>query len=765
MAKRKDSKSKRSRKNTRSSSSDANTATATPRAAQAGKQAKPKPDAPKQGKAGAGAPAQPPPLEPPISGKLAGAEKSNQLEASNTDAPARKPDAPRGPGDEGDPGAPGSPTLRDSSGNGRGAAEAVSLDRPADPARPKAPTPVTESASDKTPVKPAEKPATPPAPTPATGPRQVEPLLMEVAWEAVNQLGGIYTVLRSKVPSMVSRWGNRYCLVGPYVHDKAQVEFEAAPLVGPVGEAVKAMNEMGYKAHYGRWLVTGRPHVVLLDLGPAWQQLDQIKYRLWADHHIPSHHDDLCHNVMAFGESVRVLLELLGKREGQRRKLVAHFHEWMAGAAIPMLRKAGWPGSMVFTTHATLLGRYLAQHNPVFYDHLPFFDAANEAGHFNIEPQHGLERAAAHGCHVFTTVSDVTALECKHLLGREAQVILPNGLNIERFAAVHEFQNLHNRYKAELHEFTMGHFFPSYEMDLDKTLYFFTSGRYEYRNKGMDLTIEALARLNHRLKQAQTPINVVFFLITKAPFKSVNVSVLESRAMLREFHAAAEAMKEQIGDRLFHAAAAGSVPDLNALVDDYWRLRLRRTIHAWKKHHLPLIVTHDLHDDAGDAVLNQLRACNLVNYRDDPVKVIFHPDFITATNPLFGIDYDQFVRGCHLGIFPSYYEPWGYTPLESIALGVPAITSDLSGFGSYLEQLSPDHEAKGLWMVHRRGKGFEQSANELTDHLFRFCQLSRRERISLRNTVEDFSTHFDWHNLGKRYHEAHELALDRIAAG
>ena len=752
MAKSPSSKSKRSRPTTRSTSSGNATATAKP-----GK--KKQADAAKgASKVGAKIKSDAAPvLEPPVSTKLAEAQKSNQLESSSTTPSNPRPTAPRGPGDDGDPGAPNSPTLRESEANGRGTGNGVSMDRPVDPAKPKAPQTVS-------PDKPATtQPAPPDTAAAVAGPRQVEPLLMEVAWEAVNQLGGIYTVLRSKVPSMVSRWGNRYCLVGPYVHDKAQVEFEAAPLVGPVGEAVKAMNEMGYKAHYGRWLVTGRPLVVLLDLGPSWQKLNEIKYRLWADHHIPSHHDDLCHNVMAFGESVRVLLELLGKREGGRRKLIAHFHEWMAGAAIPMLRKSQWPGSMVFTTHATLLGRYLAQHNPVFYDHLPFFDAAKEAAHFNIEPQHGLERAAAHGCHVFTTVSDITALECKHLLGRDPQVILPNGLNIERFAAVHEFQNLHNRYKAELHEFTMGHFFPSYEMDLDKTLYFFTSGRYEYRNKGMDLTIEALARLNHRLKESQTPINVVFFLITKAPFKSVNVSVLESRAMLREFHAAAEAMKEQIGERLFYAAAAGAVPDLNALVDDYWRLRLRRTIHAWKKHHLPLIVTHDLHDDGGDAVLNQLRACNLVNYRDDPVKVVFHPDFITATNPLFGIDYDQFVRGCHLGIFPSYYEPWGYTPLESIALGVPAITSDLSGFGSYLEQLSPDHEAKGLWTVHRRGKGFDESANELTNHLFRFCQMSRRERISLRNTVEDFSTHFDWHNLGKRYHEAHELALDRIS--
>ncbi|MCC7205117.1 MAG: glycosyltransferase, partial [Phycisphaeraceae bacterium] len=167
-------------------------------------------------------------------------------------------------------------------------------------------------------------------------------------------------------------------------------------------------------------------------------------------------------------------------------------------------------------------------------------------------------------------------------------------------------------------------------------------------------------------------------------------------------------------------------------------------------------------DDQHDEVLNQLRTCRLWNHPDDRVKIVYHPDFITTTSPLLGMEYDHFVRGCHLGVFPSYYEPWGYTPLESIALGVPAITSDLSGFGSYLIQLLPDHEEKGLYVVHRRYADFYQAADEMADRMFKFTQLNRRERIALRNNVESFSEHFDWHNLGRRYHEAHNLAIDRI---
>ena len=250
--------------------------------------------------------------------------------------------------------------------------------------------------------------------------------------------------------------------------------------------------------------------------------------------------------------------------------------------------------------------------------------------------------------------------------------------------------------------------------------------------------------------------------ITRRPVRSINVGALQSSAMLDEFRTVAQAIKDQIGERLFNAAAAGKIPDLNSLVDEYWFLRLRRTIHAWKRDLPPGIVTHDLADDTHDEVLNQLRSYQMWNQQYDPVKVVYHPDFITPTNPLFGMEYDQFVRGCHLGVFPSYYEPWGYTPLESIALGVPAVTSDLAGFGSYLTQILPGHEDKGLYVLRRKNRSFEQSAQDLADRLFSYTKMTRRQRIALRGSVESFSVHFDWSNLGNLYHEAHELALDRV---
>jgi glycogen(starch) synthase len=172
-------------------------------------------------------------------------------------------------------------------------------------------------------------------------------------------------------------------------------------------------------------------------------------------------------------------------------------------------------------------------------------------------------------------------------------------------------------------------------------------------------------------------------------------------------------------------------------------------------------VTHNLIDDSKDDILNFVRRANLVNNRHDRVKVVYHPDFVASTSPLFGLDYGEFVRGCHLGVFPSYYEPWGYTPLECIARGVPAVTSDLSGFGDYVEQHVPDHEQKGIFVVTRKEKSFDESAQELTEIMWKFFIQNRRERIAQRNQTESASEQFDWHHLREYYDKAYQLAVER----
>lgn len=592
--------------------------------------------------------------------------------------------------------------------------------------------------------------------------------LFEAAWEVCNQVGGIYTVVQTKVPTIIERWGREnYCLLGPYAQDKVSAIFEPIENANdPMGRVVSKMRAQGYDVHYGTWLVAGRPRAVLFNPYSIFHRLGEIKYELWEHHGISTANgDSLLDAVVSFGYQMKIFFQILCA-EGvlSKKDIIAHFHEWMAGTTIPAIRRDNLPVHTVFTTHATLLGRYLAMNDPLFYEYLPFYDWEKEAKHFNIEASVKIERAAAHGSHVFTTVSEVTARECINLLGREPDVILPNGINIERFEALHEFQNLHLAYKMKIHEFVMGHFFQSYSFDLDKTLYFFTSGRYEYRNKGFDLMIEALARLNWKLKQANSDVNIVFFFITKRPFHSVNPDVLHSRAVMEEVRSTCEKITRQVGDRLFYNVTAGKdnrLPQLNDFVDDSMRLMLRRTLTSWRTQRLPSIVTHNLIDDHKDEILNFLRSANLVNNRDDKVKVVYHPDFISATNPLFGIDYGQFVRGCHLGVFPSYYEPWGYTPLECVASGVPTITSDLSGFGDYVLQSMKDHKDRGIYVAKRRHGSFEHSASDLADIMFQFTKLKRRERIAHRNKVESSSVFFDWEQLASYYEQAYKIALQR----
>ena len=593
-------------------------------------------------------------------------------------------------------------------------------------------------------------------------PETTEPLLFEIAWEVCWQLGGIYTVLRSKAPSMLRKWHDRYLLIGPYNPQTAALEFEEQEIDGPIGAALDHMREIGIGCHYGTWLIPGRPHVILLDYRGRYWNLDADKYLLWKDHGISTvANDGEVNEVVAFGFTVAEFFKALTGELDAGQKVIAHFHEWMAGVAVPRIAHMHLPVATIFTTHATLLGRYLASDSPEFYQHLPYINPEHEAAKYLIFPRFAIERAAAHACTVFTTVSEVTSFEAERLLGRQPDLILPNGLNLHKFAAIHEFQNLHRQYKQTINEFVMGNFFPGYTFDLDRTIYLFTSGRYEYRNKGMDLFIESLYRLNERLRPMDDRPTVVAFIITKAATKNINVGVLHSQSMFDELHKTCGQIQTQMGERLFHSAAIGKIAGTHELLDEDERVRLKQAIHAWRSGRQPPIVTHDLLDDAGDPIMNHLRHRQLFNSPDDPVKVVFHPQFLTQTSPLISLDYEQFVRGCHLGVFPSYYEPWGYTPMECSAMGVPAVTTDLSGFGAYVQRNIVEHNDQGIYVLNRRTQGFDQATDELTDFLLKFVQLNRRQRIEMRNKVERLSEKFDWSVLSRRYDEAHQLALTR----
>uniref|UniRef100_A0A5S6QHT1 Glycogen [starch] synthase n=1 Tax=Trichuris muris TaxID=70415 RepID=A0A5S6QHT1_TRIMR len=591
--------------------------------------------------------------------------------------------------------------------------------------------------------------------------------VFEISWEVANKVGGIYTVLRTKAAISTEELGEQYCMIGPYNEGMVRLEVETLePETSSMRSTLDSMRAQGVKVIFGRWLIDGYPKVVLLDIGTSAWRLDNWKKELWDSCHIGiPWQDHESNDAVIFGFLVAWFLQEFRERSGKNALIVAHFHEWMAGVGLVMARCRKLDISTVFTTHATLLGRYLCAGNVDFYNNLDKFDLDREAGDRGIYHRYCLERASVHAAHVFTTVSQITGVEAVHLLKRKPDVITPNGLNVVKFAALHEFQNLHALAKEKIHDFVRGHFYGHYNFDLEKTVYFFTAGRYEFSNKGGDLFIEALARLNHYLKTSTDmrakDVTVIAFLIYPAKASNFNVESLKGQAVAKQLRETVSRINNSIGHRLFESCLRETMPNLDDLLLPAEKVQLKRCILASKRDGWPPICTHNMIDDCNDPVLKHLRRTQLFNKDTDRVKVIFHPEFLSSVSPLVGLDYEEFVRGCHLGVFPSYYEPWGYTPGECTVMGIPSVTTNLSGFGCFIHDHVADPMSYGVYIVDRRYKNAEESVLQLAQYMYDFCCLSRRQRIVLRNRTERLSELLDWRNLGFYYRQARQQALSR----
>lgn len=600
-------------------------------------------------------------------------------------------------------------------------------------------------------------------------------LLFEVATEVANRVGGIYSVLKSKAPVTVAEYKERYALIGPLNRKSAAVEVEELPVPNPELKAtLDAMYSRGIRYIYGRWLIEGAPRVILFDLGSASHFLNEWKSDLWNVAGIPTPPTDTeTNDAVLLGYLAAWFIGELCCHE-TKKAIILHAHEWLAGVAIPLCRQRKIDCATIFTTHATLLGRYLCAGSVDFYNNLDKFDVDYEAGKRGIYHRYCIERAAAHSADVFTTVSHITAYEAENLLKRKPDGVLPNGLNVVKFQAIHEFQNLHAEKKEKINEFVRGHFYGQLDFSLDNTLYFFIAGRYEYRNKGVDLYIEALARLNHKLKDIGSKMTVVAFIIMPASSHSYTVEALRGQAVVKQLESSIHDVQGSMGKRLSewcqdpsHCSSKGQIelPDLDDLLRPADRVLLKRRMFALKRDSLPPIVTHNMVNDATDPILNQIRSCQLFNKKEDRVKIVFHPEFLSSSSPVLPLDYDEFVRGCHMGVFPSYYEPWGYTPAECTVMGIPSITTNLSGFGCYMEDLIENPVDYGIYIVDRRMKSVDDSINQMVDMMFSFCQKSRRQRINQRNRVERLSDLLDWRRMGLEYVKARTLALKRAYPG
>ncbi|XP_011379898.1 glycogen [starch] synthase, liver [Pteropus vampyrus] len=526
-------------------------------------------------------------------------------------------------------------------------------------------------------------------------------LLFEVAWEVTNKVGGIYTVIQTKARTTADEWGDNYFLIGPYFEHnmKTQVE-QCEPLNDAVRKAVDAMNKHGCQVHFGRWLIEGSPYVVLFDIGYSAWNLDRWKGDLWEACHVGiPYHDREANDMLIFGSlTAWFLKEVTDHAEGKH--VIAQFHEWQAGTGLVLSRARKLPIATIFTTHATLLGRYLCAANIDFYNHLDKFNIDKEAGERQIYHRYCMERAAVHCAHVFTTVSEITAIEAEHMLRRKpAQFIL-----------------------KLLKE-------PQYS--------------------GCNFSMH------------KSDITVVVFFIMPAQTNNFNVETLKGQAVRKQLWDTAHSVKEKFGKKLYDALLRGEIPDMNNILDRDDLTIMKRAIFSTQRQSLPPVTTHNMIDDSTDPILSTIRRIGLFNGRTDRVKVILHPEFLSSTSPLLPMDYEEFVRGCHLGVFPSYYEPWGYTPAECTVMGIPSVTTNLSGFGCFMQEHVADPTAYGIYIVDRRFRSPDDSCNQLTQFLYGFCKQSRRQRIIQRNRTERLSDLLDWRYLGRYYQHARHLTLSR----
>lgn len=578
--------------------------------------------------------------------------------------------------------------------------------------------------------------------------------VFEVSWEVCNKVGGIYTVIESKA-EYAKHYFDEYYFIGPYFPDNL-VDFEEQVPSNELKEIFEILKAKDILCHYGTWTTT-HTSCILIDFSEFMKNKNRIKGDLWQDYKIDSLSagQDFDEPV-TWATAAGMLLEEISKK-WQDKQIIMHFHEWLSGAALLYLKKRNVKGATVFTTHATILGRAIADANKPLYSMLKIIDAEKEAYKYNINAKHQIEKATALNADVFTTVSKITALETEYLLKRKADLILINGVDFSKFPDLEMIPQSHKSNKEKIKEFLFAYFFPYYAFDLENCLFYFISGRYEFHNKGIDVFIQGLKRLNERLKKEKSDKKIVVFFFIPVAIKSKNIEVLENSALFERLKKFVDDNLPEIRKRILYTAVSGALFN-EKMFSETFVTEIKKLVFSLKKKGLPPITVYELADKQNDTILNSLENAGLTNREEDKVKVIYYGSYLSLSDGLLGLDYYSAIWGCHLGVFPSYYEPWGYTPIESASHGIPSITTDLSGFGKFVEENLESNE--GIFVLKRENKSDEQAINELADYLYWYTNLQKEERINNKIVAENFVRRLSWENLISNYIKAYELALN-----
>lgn len=581
--------------------------------------------------------------------------------------------------------------------------------------------------------------------------------VVEVSWEVANKVGGIYTVVSGKAQELVEHY-EEYLCIGPLFAENRNFEFREQAAPAHIRNIIHELRDVGIQCVYGKWTVRGEPCAVLIDARQAHFDLDSIKGMLYEDFGI-----DSLRAAGDFDEPLRwawavgMFIERL--QSSRDEPLVVQAHEWLAGFSLLYLRHSSSKARTVFTTHATMLGRTISANTDIkLYDDLDGINPDSLARELDVQDKHTTERACAQHADVFTTVSEITGIEAHHLLGRRPDVLLFNGISTEKYPTNEEASVLHMKAREDIRDFLDYYFFSHYTFDLEQSLQFFVSGRYEYRNKGLDVLTDALGRLNEHLKEVGHKKTVVVFYFIPTTVHGIKTELLEERSTFTNMQEYLREHGSDITRKIIRNASHLDRLSSEDLLPDEMRTHIERMAANLSHEGLPPVVTHNIVNEQQDPILQGFRRAGLDNDPSDKVKVIWYPVYLTGADGLMDLTYSEAVAGCHLGIFPSYYEPWGYTPAEAAALTVPAITTDLAGFGRYVKKAS---SSGGVWVLERHGKSYDDVVEQLFNVLRDFCSMDKFGRNDQKLFAKQLSKKTSWKQFITRYYEAHELAFSK----
>lgn len=561
--------------------------------------------------------------------------------------------------------------------------------------------------------------------------------IFESSWEVCNKVGGIYTVLSTRAKTLQDKMRDHIIFIGPDCwHEKENPYFIVDKKLhgkNVLGSWMKHAEENeGLKMKVGRWDIPGQPIAILVDFVPYYEHKDEIYGRMWELYQVDSLHayGDYDEASM-FSYAAALVVEsyyrffIAPENQGElslfggqvdsmsNKKVIYHANEWMTGLGLLYLQHEVPEIATLFTTHATSIGRSIAGNNKPLYDYLFAYNGDQMARELNMQSKHSIEKQTAKYVDCFTTVSEITATECKELLDKPVDVVLPNGFEnnfVPKGATFTKKRRAARRRLLDVANALMGT-----QLD-DDTLIVSTSGRYEFRNKGIDVYIEALNRL---LRDSNLKKNVVAFIEVPGWVGDPRKDLTERLEQNKSFDTPLE------------------VP----------------------------MITHWLHNMSHDNVLGMLKYYNMWNQKEDKVKLIFLPCYLTGNDGVINMTYYDLVLGNDLCVYPSYYEPWGYTPLEAIAFKVPCITTDLAGFGLWANSVKGAYSelTDGVKVIHRTDYNYSEVADAIKDTIAVFSVMSDEDVKKCRQNAEKLSKKALWSEFIKYYEEAYDIALRKCA--